>query len=836
MKAKSLALIVGSGAALILAGQTSARFLGITTESKPNEYGILTVSVYAEFDNPYPGADAMQAVAGTTYSPMIIQVEDGTFYNHPLGSNRAPNAAVVAKFPSLAFDTFVTIGVKSVGPGGQPVDEMIILPGFPGLSGSQIVSSGSGWAVSPLSPQGDAFDPVTFPGNGRILIGQFSTRDGSAIHGIMLIQFRSDGVIEQADVSFGEGASIQMFVDDDNCPGPGSGTQVDPFCSIQTAIEAAVHEIIVEPGTYYESIDLLGKTINLHSSGGPDVTIIDATGLGPVSVVTCNSGEWLGTVLDGFTITGGTAPFGGGMFIDDARPTVINCNFIGNTSVNGGGMYSGNGSEPRVTNCIFGGNFADEFGGGVHNDNDSVTWLTNCIFIGNSAVTGGGMANVNSSTWVTNCTFIGNSAVTGGGMGNVDSSPVVTNCVLWGDSPDELGTGNAAVSYSNIEGGWPGTGNIDAEPWFLDPDNGDYRLGPGSPCIDAGDNTALPFNILEDLDGLPRFVDAVNYDDTGNGFGPIVDMGPYEADALMPVALLTTNDILWRHDSGQTIVWLMDGTERIGQGPPGSVGSDWQTAGTGDFDGDGHADILWHNTVTGQVFIWFLDGIDRAGQGGVGTVSQAWQVAGIGNFDGDPEGRSDILWRNTSTGQVIIWLMDGTQRIGQGSPGTAGQQWQIAGVGDFDGDYRSDILWRSMSAEGEVLIWFIDGVERIDEGLAGTVPLEWQIVGTGNFDGDLVGRSDILWRRDNGQVYIWLMSGTQVIGEGSPGSVGPIWKIVETGDLDGDGRSDIIWRNQSASGQVFTWFIDGTDRVGFGPLGGVSHDWKIVGTEDFDGQ
>ncbi len=106
-----------------------------------------------------------------------------------------------------------------------------------------------------------------------------------------------------------------------------------------------------------------------------------------------------------------------------------------------------------------------------------------------------------------------------------------------------------------------------------------------------------------------------------------------------------------------------------------------------------------------------------------------------------------------------------------------------------------------MSSAGEVVIWFIDGTERIDEGSAGSIGHEWQIVGTGNFDGDLIGRSDILWRHNNGQVFIWLMNGTQRIAQGSPGSAGQFWLIVETGDLDGDGHSDIIWRTRRRRGR-----------------------------------
>ena len=73
-----------------------------------------------------------------------------------------------------------------------------------------------------------------------------------------------------------------IFVDDDNCPGPGDGSELDPFCSIQTAIDAAVSgvdEVEVAPGTYFETINFLGKAITVRSSDGFSSTTIDGQGL-----------------------------------------------------------------------------------------------------------------------------------------------------------------------------------------------------------------------------------------------------------------------------------------------------------------------------------------------------------------------------------------------------------------------------------------------------------------------------------------------------------------------------------------------------------------------------
>ena len=161
--------------------------------------------------------------------------------------------------------------------------------------------------------------------------------------------------------------------------------------------------------------------------------------------------------------------------------------------------------------------------------------MTNCIFSGNSVGSGfggGGMLNwLQSGPTVINCTFSGNTVTNdGGGMYNLCSNPTVANCILWCDSQNEIYNfaSTPTVTYSNVQGGYPGTGNIDADPLFVDPDNDDYHLSPGSPCIDAGDNTAVPEGIDKDLDGHDRFVDTPCTDDTGNGKPPIVDMGAYE--------------------------------------------------------------------------------------------------------------------------------------------------------------------------------------------------------------------------------------------------------------------------------------------------------------------
>jgi parallel beta-helix repeat protein len=298
------------------------------------------------------------------------------------------------------------------------------------------------------------------------------------------------------------------------------------------------------------------------------------------------------------------------------------------------------------------------------------------------------------------------------------------------------------------------------------------------------------------------------------------------------------SDILWRNPSTeQAAIWEMDGTTLL----PGTAllpplaDANWQIAGTGDFNGDGKSDILWRNPSSGQVVIWEMDGTTLL----PGTallaplVDASWQIAGTGDFNGD--GKSDILWRNPSSGQVAIWEMDGTTLL----PGTAllaplvDASWQIAGTGDFNADGKSDILWRNPSS-GQVAIWEMDGTTLLPGTalLAPLVDASWQIAGTGDFNGD--GKSDILWRNpSSGQVVIWEMDGTTLL----PGTallaplVDASWQIAGTGDFNGDGKSDILWRNPS-SGQVAIWEMDGTTLLPgtalLAPL--VDASWQIAET------
>ena len=413
-------------------------------------------------------------------------------------------------------------------------------------------------------------------------------------------------------------------------------------------------EVVVAPGTYHQAIDFLGKAITLRSSDGAEVTIIDGTGFF-THVVQCVSGEGPDTVLRGFVITGGLAPsfgedhgggmlnsessptvrqctfagneakWGGGMANVNCSPTVIDCAFIGNTAEFGGGM-SNTTADPTVINCTFTANHAVAGaqvgrGGGMYNEDVSDPVVINCGFVGNTATVGAGMANrQQSAPTVINCTFHGN---TGSGMTNNNfSGPLVNNSIFWGNRPTQIdGASLATVRFSDVQGGFAGTGNIDADPLFVDPDNGDLRLQPGSPCIDAGDNTAVPKDITTDLDGNPRFVDDPDTPDSGVGDPPIVDMGAYEFQVPCPWDLDGDGNVFVT----DLLVLLMDF---------GSCGGS-----PADFDGDGCVTVMDLLTLLGNWgpcpgsdCVW-----DVNGDGTVDETDLRLVLDNFGPCDGCPE-------------------------------------------------------------------------------------------------------------------------------------------------------------------------------------------------------
>jgi parallel beta-helix repeat protein len=313
------------------------------------------------------------------------------------------------------------------------------------------------------------------------------------------------------------------------------------FFYIENAISNAApgDEILVGEGVYYENIDFGGKEVKVRSRDPNNPAVVAATvihGDANEAVVSFKHKEGPKTVLSGFTVTGGrNASYGAAIVCrrTTSRPTISNCIIAGNAEA---GIYSEE-SQLTVSNCVIAGNG----GPGIY-----------------------ALGRRNGT--IINCTIVENGAE---GIESCRAKPTVKNCIVWGNYGDAI-CGAIDVTYSDVEGGFPGEGNIDAAPWFArpgywahvddpsievepnDPNSvwvqGDYHLLPGSPCVDA----ATDVNIYSDIEGNIRPFDYPDVDNNGE-LGEF-DMGAYEVFMpWMEVAMKFTPRVLNTKSRGKQL-------------------------------------------------------------------------------------------------------------------------------------------------------------------------------------------------------------------------------------------------------------------------------------------
>ena len=238
----------------------------------------------------------------------------------------------------------------------------------------------------------------------------------------------------------------------------------------------------------------------------------------------------------------------------------------------------------------------------------------------------------------------------------------------------------------------------------------------------------------------------------------VIGSGDFNADGKA--------DVLWRNStSGRLFIQHMDGYTVLSTS--GSVDSladlAWEVAAVADFDGNGTSDILWRNVNDGRVTLWTMSG--RAPTAAVQIYQErqlSWRIVAPGDFNGD--GYPDLLWRNVATGENFILYMQGTS-VAAGSgliTRVSEQQWQIVAVRDFNADGRDDIYWRN-SMSGQNALWLMNGLQVGTLSYVYNEPAAaWKIVNSGDYNGD--GRADLFWRNTStGQNFVQLYDGTQVL-------------------------------------------------------------------------
>ncbi len=230
---------------------------------------------------------------------------------------------------------------------------------------------------------------------------------------------------------------------------------------------------------------------------------------------------------------------------------VQDCSFVGNTSINfGGAIANRSPSTLQLSRSTFKSNHSGDTGsngrgGAIYHNGATASFVESCVFDSNSCRVYGGGMYVTTGITVRNCTANGNSAGTGAGFASIGNGVTIVNTIAWNSTPItgavNIGT-TSTVTYSNIQGGFAGAGNIGAQgsdaPLFVNASAGDLRLLPTSPGIDAGSSAVLIGEYPTDCDGNPRAVNDPSVPDTGIAvLGINVDMGAFE---FMPSAPPTT--------------------------------------------------------------------------------------------------------------------------------------------------------------------------------------------------------------------------------------------------------------------------------------------------------
>lgn len=265
-----------------------------------------------------------------------------------------------------------------------------------------------------------------------------------------------------------------------------------------------------------------------------------------------------------------------------------------------------------------------------------------------------------------------------------------------------------------------------------------------------------------------------------------------------------------------------------------------------DFNGDGRGDVmwLWHGDIAVSNWLGTASGGFTINDANAYTNLNAMHhflFVATGDFNGD--GRTDVIWEiDRPSGLRAIWLSDTAGGFSIGGPTiyltVDDPAWQIVGTGDFNGDGVDDLLWRHTNGTLSNWLGSTSGNFTINDANALIhVPNDWHMLGTGDFNGD--GRADLLWRSDGGMVSNWLAtpSGGWIINDANALTPHAPGAIIGIGDFNGDGLDDLLFRNNlnqlftSATGQ--DGYFDLHLMIGY--VTSIPSEWQVAAVDDYNG-
>lgn len=232
----------------------------------------------------------------------------------------------------------------------------------------------------------------------------------------------------------------------------------------------------------------------------------------------------------------------------------------------------------------------------------------------------------------------------------------------------------------------------------------------------------------------------------------------------------------------------------------------------GDFNGDTFADLLFQND-DGFLAVWFMDGA-RMTSASLLTPNRVsdpkWRIVGTGDFNLD--GHEDILLQHRE-GTLAAWFMDGS-KLGSGTfldpNDPKDEAWRVAGTGDFNSDGKVDLLFQH--EDGTLAVWLMDGVKLASAAFVQPHhpgDEDWRVVGTGDMDGD--GKTDLIFQHEDGSLAYWSLDGVKLTQAGLLNPYHPRdkhWRVASVVDLNHDGKQDLVFQHQE-DGTLAVWFMNG---------------------------
>lgn len=199
-------------------------------------------------------------------------------------------------------------------------------------------------------------------------------------------------------------------------------------------------------------------------------------------------------------------------------------------------------------------------------------------------------------------------------------------------------------------------------------------------------------------------------------------------------------DLVWQHDGdGGVAVWFMRGTQILSTqflSIPAVADTNWRIRGVADANGDGMADLIWEHQTLGSLAIWFMNGAQVIGTQmlSIPQIDPVWQIVGAGDTDGD--GKPEIIWQHQTQGWLAAWSLNGAQAFNTrylSINQMPDRTWKIRGVGDVDGDGRADLIWQNTTTGG-LGVWLLNGATvtlQRNLSIPQVSDVHWQVVGPG---------------------------------------------------------------------------------------------------------